>query len=914
MKKIKTTGKIINKIQTVAAAITILFAFGTVAHANLSASLSSVSFGSQTVTATSAAAMSTVNNASGACVTSSGTWANYPLAQTATGSFRVTFDATPSAAMIDGVTGLSFGPASAYTNLAAIVRFNNTGVIDAMNSTAYTAIAKIPYSGGTAYHFILDVNTTTHTYSAYVMIGSVQTTIGSNLAFRAPQATTSSLNNVGAMSTIASHSVCNVVLSQSTVVGVGPSITSQPSSRSVTAGQTTTFTVAATGTAPMTYQWKKNSVAIAGATSSSYTTPAETATDNSAQFTVSVSNSAGSATSNAAILTVTSAPLAPAITSQPVSQTVTAGQTATFHVAASGTAPIMYQWMKNGTALSGATLSYYNAPPTTVADSASKFSVIVKNSAGSATSAAATLTVIPASQACVTSSEAWANEPLALTATGSFRVTFDATPSAAMIDGVTGLSFGPASAYTNLAAIVRFNNTGVIDAMNSTAYTAIAKIPYSGGTAYHFILDVNTTTHTYSAYVMIGSVQTTIGSNLAFRAPQATTSSLNNVGAMSTIASHSVCNVVLSQSTVVGVGPSITSQPSSRSVTAGQTTTFTVAATGTAPMTYQWKKNSVAIAGATSSSYTTPAETATDNSAQFTVSVSNSAGSATSNAAVLTVTSVTVAPAITTQPASQTVLAGRTATFAVGASGTAPLTYQWKKNGVAIGGATSSTYTTPAETTTDNNAQFTVAVGNTAGSATSNAAVLTVSASTLLLNSSSSTLSFGSVGVSSSSTLNATLTNAGNSSITISTVTISGAGFNASGVSSGLIMAPGQSATLTATFAPSGAGSSTGKVTVASNATNSPDSISLSGTGVAAVVHSVGLSWSPSTSAVVGYNTYASAQSGGPYTKLTSTPVAATSYTDSTVQAGQTYYFVITSVDSTNQESAYSSEVSALVP
>jgi fibronectin type 3 domain-containing protein len=65
---------------------------------------------------------------------------------------------------------------------------------------------------------------------------------------------------------------------------------------------------------------------------------------------------------------------------------------------------------------------------------------------------------------------------------------------------------------------------------------------------------------------------------------------------------------------------------------------------------------------------------------------------------------------------------------------------------------------------------------------------------------------------------------------------------------------------------------------------------------------------------VVGYNAYSSVQSGGPYTKLTGAPVAATSYSDSAVQAGQTYYFVVTSVDSSNVESAYSAEVSALVP
>ncbi len=362
------------------------------------------------------------------------------------------------------------------------------------------------------------------------------------------------------------------------------------------------------------------------------------------------------------------------------------------------------------------------------------------------------------------------------------------------------------------------------------------------------------------------------------------------------------------------VAPTISSQPASAKISAGQTATFKIAATGTAPITYKWKKNGSAISGATSSTYTTPAETTTDNNAQFTAEVSNTAGNATSNAAVLTVTSTTVAPAIATQPASQTVIAGKTASFTVAATGTAPLTYQWSKNGAAISGATSSTYTTPAETTTDNNAQFTVAVSNIAGKATSNAAILTVSASTLLLNSSSSSLSFGNVNVSSNSTQTVTLTNAGNSSITISNVTVSGAGFNAAGVSSGLILAPKQAATLAATFAPSGAGSVTGKVSVASNATNSPDSISLSGTGVAAVPPSVALSWSPSVSTVIGYNTYSSQQSGGPYTKLTGSPVVATSYTDTAVQAGLTYYFVVTAVDSSNVESAYSPEVSALIP
>ncbi len=362
------------------------------------------------------------------------------------------------------------------------------------------------------------------------------------------------------------------------------------------------------------------------------------------------------------------------------------------------------------------------------------------------------------------------------------------------------------------------------------------------------------------------------------------------------------------------VAPTITSQPASQSVNAGQTATFNVAATGTSPMTYQWSKNSVAISGATSSTYSTPAETTSDNSAKFTVAVSNSAGSAASSAAILTVNAVVTAPAISTQPASQTVLAGQTATFSVSATGTSPMTYQWSKNGVAISGANSSSYTTPAEISSDNSAKFTAVVTNSAGSATSNAATLTVSAGTLILNSSVSSLSFGNVNVSSPATQNVTLTNTGNSAVTVSAVTLAGAGISASGVSTGLILNPAQTATLAVTFNPSGAGSVTGNVTVASNASNSPDAVTLTGTGVAVTNYAVDLSWTASTSTVMGYNTYSSTVSGGPYNKLTSSPAAGTSYADSTVQAGKTYYYVVSSVGSSGTESAYSSQVSATIP
>jgi hypothetical protein len=254
-----------------------------------------------------------------------------------------------------------------------------------------------------------------------------------------------------------------------------------------------------------------------------------------------------------------------------------------------------------------------------------------------------------------------------------------------------------------------------------------------------------------------------------------------------------------------------------------------VTATGTTPLSYQWQKNGAAISGATSSSYTTPATASTDNGALFAVVVSNSVGKVTSNSATLTVNS---APAITSQPVSKTVIAGQTATFAVTATGGTPLSYQWWKNGTAISGATSASYTTPAETTADNGAQLTAVVTNTAGSATSNSATLTVNASTLVLNASPASLSFGSIDTGATSTLEVILTNSGNSSVTISGVSTTGAGFSASSVPSGTILAPGQTAALNVTFAPTSTGSLTGGVMVASNATNSPATISMTGTGL----------------------------------------------------------------------------------
>ncbi len=187
--------------------------------------------------------------------------------------------------------------------------------------------------------------------------------------------------------------------------------------------------------------------------------------------------------------------------------------------------------------------------------------------------------------------------------------------------------------------------------------------------------------------------------------------------------------------------------------------------------------------------------------------------------------------------------------------------------------------------------------------------------SSLLLTFNVPRLSFGSVNVGSNSDLPAILTNTGNANVTISAANISGAGFTVSGVSSGETLTPNQSIQVTVQFAPTAAGSVSGKLSVLSNATDSPTQVGLSGTGVQQVAQTVGLTWTASTSTVIGYNVYRGTVTGGPYTsKLTGSPVGSTQFTDAEVQSGQTYYYVVTSVDSSNVESVYSGQASVLVP
>ena len=216
---------------------------------------------------------------------------------------------------------------------------------------------------------------------------------------------------------------------------------------------------------------------------------------------------------------------------------------------------------------------------------------------------------------------------------------------------------------------------------------------------------------------------------------------------------------------------------------------------------------------------------------------------------------------------------------------------------------------------TSGNISGNVAVMSSASSSPSMVAVsATAVAAQSLLNASSASLSFGSVAAGATSVHSITLWNAGNSNITISSVSFSGTQYSETGVTSGMILAPGQSATLDLNYSPTAIGTSNGSVTVVSSATNSPAVIKLSGTGAAASSHSVALAWAPDPTAVAGYNVYRANVSGGPYSKVTSPDVATTSFTDTSVQNGFTYYYVVTALTASGMESSPSTEVSAAIP
>jgi hypothetical protein len=600
-----------------------------------------------------------------------------------------------------------------------------------------------------------------------------------------------------------------------------PVIILQPASTAVTSGQPATFTVTATGTAPITFQWSRNGAAIAGATAASLVTAATTAGDNNAQFTVRISNAQGSATSSAATLTVV-APAAVAITAQPASRSVFVGQTATFTVAATGSPQLTYQWRRNGAAIAGATAASYTTPVLTAADSGASFTVVVANPVNTVTSAAAVLTVNPAVAPGITQQPASvsvrANDAasFAVTVSGTAPFTYQWRFNGANIIGANAAAFtiaqvqnadagsytvvvsNAAGSVTSAAATLTIAPPGVNLALNQPATSSSTQ---GGGLEASNATDGNLTTRWASAggvdpswlQVDLGAVRAFNTVVLYWEAAFATqyqiqfsndaqawsvaATNTNGHGGVETVSFPTVqarfvrmlgqvrattFGYSLFELQVYGVAQCggagerftvlssalVKDNQSGLTWQRAQTTFSDPGAQYTQPIAQSFctsqsmrlptQAEALAISGASSaacafplpwSTWTSTADPTDAARAAFVTSSGQSTFQVATNypgAVVCTSGSTVGGPAITTQPASRTVTVGQTATFSVVASGAGTLTYQWSRNGAAIAGATASSYTTPATTAADSGAQFTVAVSNAGGTVVSSAATLTV--------------------------------------------------------------------------------------------------------------------------------------------------------------------------------------------
>ena len=660
--------------------------------------------------------------------------------------YKMTISGTPTTAGTYALTITAWDGSNGTGGNSAKIKVNVTvtGGVANVAPTITTQPSSVTVTAGAAASFTVAASgTPTPTYQwqkgGVNIAGATSATysIASTVAGDAGSYTAVATNAAGSATSTAATLTVNAATT-------APTITTQPSSVTVTAGAAASFTVAASGSPTPTYQWKKGGVNIAGATSTTYSI-ASTVAGDAGSYTVVATNSAGSATSTAATLTVNAAAVAPTITTQPSSVTVTAGAAASFTVAASGSPTPTYQWQKGGVNIAGATSATYSIA-STVAGDAGSYTAVATNSAGSVTSTAATLTVnVPLSAPTITT------QPASLTvtagATATFTVAASGNPSPTYqwkkggvnIAGATSTTYsiastvaGDAGSYTVVATNSQGSATSAAATLTvnpapvaPTITTQPSNLTVTAGAAASFTVAASgTPTPTYQwkkgGVNIIGATSATysIASTVA-----------GDAGSYTAVATNSAGSVTSAAATLtVNTAPVITTQPTGLAAIVGGSVSFTVAATGTPTPTYQWQKGGVNIAGATSATYTI-ASAVIGDAGSYTAVATNSVGSVTSAAAALTVSASATAPAITTQPTGLTVTAGASATFTVAATGTPSPTFQWKKGGVNIIGATGPTYSI-ASTVTGDAGSYTVVATNSAGSVTSAAATLTVNVPT----------------------------------------------------------------------------------------------------------------------------------------------------------------------------------------
>ncbi|HZZ59458.1 MAG TPA: immunoglobulin domain-containing protein [Opitutaceae bacterium] len=550
--------------------------------------------------------------------------------------------------------------------------------------------------------------------------------------------------------TVTLTNAAGTVTSAGAIVTVGPSIApafvSSPASQAVPYGQYFSLGFQVRGSQPITYQWYLNGVQINGATGSSFGVESATSA-NAGNYTVVATNAAGSTISAAATVTVGSV-IAPTITAEPISLAVAGNQVASLNVAVVGSSPLTYQWSLNGVALPGQTQSSLNIYGFSGAN-AGTYTVTVANSQGSVTSAPASLSLqAPASTTPVFTTQpggntVWAGQSVNLGvavlcsapsfsfqwylngtaipgATSTYYDIAHASPSDA--GTYTCVCTAGAQATTSMGATLTvlsamtpvFTEQPVGESLN-TGDSMILTSEASGSPApvYQWYFDGAAIPNATYANYSVNAVDPTYAGTYTVVATN---------GGGSTTSASAVVTVA------APVAPTITQQPVGLVYEPGTYPpqfTLTVGATGP-QLSYQWAFNGSPIPGAGQSQYQVYDPVAGDGG-NYTVTVSNTAGTVTSSIAVVVIAPVT-APVLLSDPASLTIPMETYQSLQVGATEGGPTgidTYQWYLNGTAISGATSFEFELD-DTVPSQSGSYTVTVTNSAGSVTSTAAQVEV--------------------------------------------------------------------------------------------------------------------------------------------------------------------------------------------
>lgn len=328
-------------------------------------------------------------------------------------------------------------------------------------------------------------------------------------------------------------------------------------------------------------------------------------------------------------------------------------------------------------------------------------------------------------------------------ATGALMAT-SVTDSAASTFNFDGMALRPSASGSTATNIV-FNEVRV-DVISAATAPAITTQPldqsvFAGQSATFTVVAGGSAPLSYQWYLD----STTPLANATNAILTITNAQLTDIGGYSVFVTNafgSIASETAELTVTVPAAPSIAAQPQSLTVLPGQSASFSVSAGGSAPFNYQWYYNTSTLLTNATGATLTLTNIQPANAGVYSVWVSNFVGLAVSSNALLSVNTNPVAPSFTAQPASQIVLAGTSASFSATVAGTAPISFQWSKNGAPIAGAVASTLTLTNVQAADAGG-YSVTASNSVGGAASSTAVLTVSASIPVVNSAYNLVGFG---------------------------------------------------------------------------------------------------------------------------------------------------------------------------